>query len=474
MKRAACITVLTFLILCISAVAGRAQDVEWQVEVGFAGRYAQDSWTPLRVVLHNRGDSRTGRIVVPVSRDSYSEPILYTVPVDLPKGTRKSYRLVVPRLDHSTQIKLHAGTATDVKKLQSANSTPPEELMMVVLSSTEGILGFLNGTPAPVSGTAAFDYERMSSSQQSTSEFVVAPASWGALPQSWLGWDGADVVVVADSELGEADEREIEAMRLWVRLGGTLIVTGGAKAPALSDGRLGDLLPVEANGTRTVASLSALEQWGEEPVADQRALIADGSLTEDAEVLMGDEQTPLIVARPEGAGTVVMTTFDFAAEPVKYWDGQQKLWARMVSAGLRGEVAEGEVLAAAAGARMVPWGGGGGGVAAAAGHTEEASLPPLWLVVGFLVAYIVMLVPLNYWFVNRMNRRELEWLTTPAIILLFFGAAYGTGFALRGHQTLLNRVAVIEVQAGQGVARALSFAGIFSPAKMDYALALEG
>lgn len=473
MNRAMRLTGLIVLTVIWSALACQAADVEWQVEAGFGDRYTQDAWTPLRVILSNRGESRTGRIVIPVARDDYSEPTIYSVPIDLPRGTVKSYRLLVPQVNYRMQVKLFAGDQTEVRELQGASSTAPEDLLTVVLSSTEGILGFLNATPAPVPGRATGEYYGSSQVSSATSEFVIARARWGELPDSWLGWDGADVVVVADSELGNAEEAELEALRLWVQLGGTLVVTGGARAPALADGRLGDMLPMEVGGTRTVTDLGALEQWGEEPIPRQAALIADGKLREGAEMLLGSAGTPLVAAWPQGAGSVLMTTFDFTAEPVKYWDGQQKMWARMVALGVRGETTESVLIGGASGQRYYPW-GVGGNVGMAAGHTEEASLPPLWLVIGFLVAYIVMLVPLNYWFVSRMQRRELAWLTTPLIILLFFGAAYGTGFALRGHQTLLNRVAVIEVAAGQGVARALGFAGIFSPAKMDYEMRLEG
>ncbi len=453
-----------------SVLAGSAQPVQWHVEVGFDGHYTQDAWTPLRVVLDNRGNSRTGRVLVPVHGRNAPNAVTHSVPVELPQATRKSYRLIVPDLQHRQEVRLQAGGLRTAQRVSGAASAP-EDVLMVVLSGGDSILGFLNGTPAGMLGQTPI-VTRYSNRSPASGRFVVAHCDWGTLPQTWLGWDGADVAVVAHSDLGEADERELEALRLWVRLGGTLVVTGGTHAPGLSEGPLGEMLPIQARGTRTVEDLAPLEEWGGEPIARQAALIADGTRREDAEVLLGRAEQPLVLRRRLDAGTVLMTTFDFAAEPVRYWDGQQQMWSRLLSAG-GGDGPHNQFLSLMGESDPYSY-YRGSGVAGAAAQTEKAALPPLWLVIGFLVSYIVVLVPVNYWFVNRMNRRELAWLTTPAIILVFFGAAWGTGFALRGHQTLLNRVSVLETGAGQGVARAVGYAGIFSPAKMDYTMRLNG
>lgn len=471
MHRALRLIWLIALMLTASALAGSAADVECQIDPGFGGRYTRDAWAPVRITLLNKGKSASGRIAMHAQTNDYGGTVLYTVPIELPTGARKSYRLLLPELASGQRVRIEAGGETIGYQLQGTTPVAPEELLLVVLGSGDGVLGFLNGTPAPVAGRPdARSYQQ--SSAATANQFVIAQARWGALPVNWLGWDGVDAAFVSDAELGDASAEEVEALALWVRLGGTLVVTGGARAPAIAAGPLGDLLPMEVSGTRTARDLSGLEAWGLQPIRRQAALIAEGVLREDAEVLLGTQAEPLVVRRKLDAGAVVMATFDLTAEPVKYWDGQEALWRRLVGAGLSAGRDEAESLLTQV---TPPWmygSAGSVGLAGAAGSTQEASLPPLWLVTGFLVAYIVALVPVNYWFVNRLKRRELAWLTTPAIILVFFGAAWGTGFALRGHQTLLNRLAIVEVDAGQQVARAIGYAGIFSPAKTDYTLRL--
>jgi hypothetical protein len=95
--------------------------------------------------------------------------------------------------------------------------------------------------------------------------------------------------------------------------------------------------------------------------------------------------------------------------------------------------------------------------------------PPSFKVISlFLIGYIVCLVPLNYLALKKLDRRELAWVTTPAIVLAFSVLAYGLGFVLKGRAVVLRSVSLIEVQASTGAGAAQSYYSIFSPRKASY------
>ncbi len=163
-----------------------------------------------------------------------------------------------------------------------------------------------------------------------------------------------------------------------------------------------------------------------------------------------------------------MTSFDYTASPVKYYES---LWPKLLS--FRSSPLE---LAEAGGRPGEPRYGGGGPTVPlneAVATMPQAELPSIWLVVGFLVAYIIVLVPLNYYLLNRLDRRELAWVTTPAIVLLFSFGAYGLGYGMRGGAVLLNRIGIIEAGAGATVGRGTAYAAIFSPSRTGYDLAMD-
>src|SRR5262249_47792002 len=104
---------------------------------------------------------------------------------------------------------------------------------------------------------------------------------------------------------------------------------------------------------------------------------------------------------------------------------------------------------------------------------SQADLPSFWLVAGFLVAYVVALVPLNYLFLRWRGGREWAWLTAPAIMAAFAVAAYGLGCAIRGNRVLLVRIGIVEAAAARRLGRAVTYAGLFSPQRANYEVQAE-
>jgi hypothetical protein len=83
-------------------------------------------------------------------------------------------------------------------------------------------------------------------------------------------------------------------------------------------------------------------------------------------------------------------------------------------------------------------------------------LPSLNLIALFTLGYVLLLVPINYLVLKRLDRKELAWLTTPAIIVLFSVGSYAIGASTRAHIVSFNRVAVLETQAGSDRAYGLA------------------
>jgi hypothetical protein len=102
----------------------------------------------------------------------------------------------------------------------------------------------------------------------------------------------------------------------------------------------------------------------------------------------------------------------------------------------------------------------------------QLDIPAFYIVALFLLAYIIVLVPVNYFFLKARDKKEYAWLTTPAIVLVFSVGAYMIGYGFKGGRTLLVRVGVVEARAGQNAAPNLVYAGLFSPRKTGYDLQL--
>ena len=78
---------------------------------------------------------------------------------------------------------------------------------------------------------------------------------------------------------------------------------------------------------------------------------------------------------------------------------------------------------------------------------SAAKTPPFEAVAGFVFLYIGLLVPANYLILKRLGKRELAWLTVPLLAVQFSGGAYALGRTLKTSPMTAHRVSVLETYA---------------------------
>jgi hypothetical protein len=81
--------------------------------------------------------------------------------------------------------------------------------------------------------------------------------------------------------------------------------------------------------------------------------------------------------------------------------------------------------------------------------------------------------PANFLILRRLKRRELAWLSLPALVILFSGLAFVAGSRIRGQQAVVNRLAVVRSWPGAGHAQVDGLLGLFSPQRGSYQLVVE-
>jgi len=96
------------------------------------------------------------------------------------------------------------------------------------------------------------------------------------------------------------------------------------------------------------------------------------------------------------------------------------------------------------------------------------ALPPTSGLLILIGAYIVIIGPINYFILKRIDRRELAWITMPLLVLAFTAASFGYGFVLRGTDVLVNEVAIVRGAPDATEASAQVYFGVFSPTRATY------
>jgi hypothetical protein len=94
----------------------------------------------------------------------------------------------------------------------------------------------------------------------------------------------------------------------------------------------------------------------------------------------------------------------------------------------------------------------------------------IWWVILLLTALALLLGPLDYKLLKRMDRLPLTWLTCAVWIALFTGGAYYGVQELRGGKMQTRAVSVLDAIADDGPAWSSVYSGLFAPKSDDYRL----
>ena len=310
------------------------------------------------------------------------------------------------------------------------------------------------------------------------------------LPDKWFGYNSADVVVLTTGDSGFidgllSDEVKRSALFEWVRRGGKLLLSVGKNQGLLANREpLKALLPVDLVGISTPKSLRVdFKTVSADDLADPlgKNLIdltkfekkPGRGVREVATYVDGNKNGPLIVQAPYGLGRVTVAAIDLDQPPFTRWKGQGAFWEQLL-------VESGPLYSSA---RADDY----SGMVSLQEQNDIVSrlqrsldsfdgvpIIPFYLVALFILVYIVIVGPLDYFFVKKIIKRpELTWVTFPLVVLVVSAASYFTAYALKGDAQQINKVDLIDIDEQTDTIQGTSWFSIFSPHIQNYTIGVE-
>lgn len=419
-----------------------ASSVEISLRALVGGRYEVGGWAAVAVTLVNDGEPTEGTL------SAESEGGTVQRFVEMPAGARKVVMLYVQPEAFQRRITV---------AYQEPNGTVEAEVEVRVMEqsgSQLAIVGDGNGALRPQI-TSALD------------ESAAEPVTIGAadIPERPEALEGISAMVWAtdSAALGEAQRRSIQR---WVANGGELVVVAGADWQARTAG-FADILPLSSIAALDGVPHAALATWsGSQAPALAADTVASGPLHEDARALVSAEDgTVLLSMRPVGAGRTILIGSDFATEAYRAWEGAPRIWSRLVPANTNFEQFMGGGIPVAEESLN--------SMLQALGNLPSLEVPPAEMLLAVIVGYILLLGPISYLVLRRLDRRELAWITAPVLVVLFTACSYGIGNALKGSDVITNQIALIRTSTAGGAATVQTYAGIFSPQRATYDLRVD-
>ncbi len=413
-----------------------ASSVQIDARALVAGRYAVGGWVALSVTLVNDGAPTEGSLSAVTTLSTVERH------VEMPAGARKIVSLYVQPDAFVRSIEVtYTEPNGSVKAAADIGVFEISGDQYATVGDTTGTLrpqitGAVQiGMPEPISLSAADIPER---------------------PEPMAGI--TSIVWAADSAaLNEAQRRSLER---WVADGGQLVVLGGPDWQARTAG-VAEMLPLEGLAAIDGVPQAALAEWAgaDEPaVAD--ATVSTGTLRDDATPLVvAPDGTILASMRPLGAGRVVFIGTDLATDDHRGWVGAPALWGRVLPGAMV----------------LDPFGGGfprsqeiDTAFAQALNTLPALDVPPAELLLAVIVAYILLIGPMSYLVLRRLDRRELAWVTAPILVLVFSASSFGIGRSLKGSDVIVNQISLVRSTTAGTAASVETYAGVYSPDRAAY------
>lgn len=414
--------------------------VTLEARVLLDGHVRQASWMAIEVRVRNDGPAVAGELRLTggmAGRTSFGTL------VDLPTQSAKVYRMYAqpPGFGRTLEITL----------VEDSTAIARVEVAFTSHDATQMIAGVVAERPGAIIGSLD-----LLPNQQNLAPLII-PLDLAELPRRVESWATLDRLIWQDTDASALEPEQLAALRGWIAGGGRLVIVGGTTGPDSLAGFPDDVLPYRPVTTTDVAPAALLGLLGELPEGATDLPTMSGSMIDGRALARSGDQV-IAAERSYGSGAVTLLGFDPTTEWIRGSDLVDGLWRRLLPP-------------RAAGGPIVT---DDSQLVSAVSQLPELALPPIGSLVAVLGVYILLIGPINYLVLRRLDRRDWAWITMPVMVVVFTAGSYGYGALIRGSELIVNEIAIVRGSPGATEGTAQVYLGVFSPSRGTYQLEVPG
>lgn len=483
--------------------------LQFDVFLGYDGIVPPGRWCPVVFEIKNDGPGFVGTVEV---TEGWRNPQTRRTVVELPTGTLK--RLVMPVFSPGGLSGLWDARLLDERGKVRAEQTGLRSRRNIRTSTP--LLGALVRTP---SGMPAPQPIRPADKAQQPATARLLP---DIFPDNPLALEGLDCLYLSTEKALALKTGQVEALLDWLHGGGHLIVGVEQVNDVTATPWLKEVVPCDLSDMRTVQGHSELQEslrdWmlsvnaaraaetketsgrdsgaprpetappapgGQsrlpartaaattnvfedlpvDPAFELAALPVATGRVRDGRVVVAAEggDKPLIVTANRGCGQVTLLLFSPEREPFRSWQNLPTFWAWLND--------KPGALRVSEDSRQTVGLSSDGIFGAMIGTRQVHKLAVTWLL-GLLLVYLLVIGPLDRYWLRRIGRPMLTWITFPCYVVMFSMLIYVIGYKLRAGDSEWNELHVVDVlgKGEQARLRGRTYASVYSPSNQKYRL----
>lgn len=493
------------LLLTLPARAAMRDFEVFDVFVGYDGILPESSWFPVVCEIENKGPGFNAVFEITSGQAGQTRQM----PLELPTGTHK--RFVIPVFSAGRYM-----GGWNARLLDERGRTRAEAIVRQVRKTSSFHVPLVGALSRTMNGRPVLP--EVANQPRPELKLEVSRLQPDLFPDNPIALEGLDTIYLNSEQAMEDRLRvnQVKALLAWLHGGGHLVV--GVEQITHVNGTewLRQLLPCELTGMASVNAHAELHDWvtstrridgreysfqdtvsssptpqprrttGRVPIQPATTVpipnpfarlpldpqfpgnplqIATVTLR-DGQVVMGSEAEPLVITARRGRGQITVLTFSPERDPFLSWKLRPDFWAKLANV-------PPVLLTDRAQDRY--YGYSVDGVFGAMIDSKQVrKLPVGWLLL-LLVGYLAVIGPIDRWWLKKINKQMLTWITFPVYVVSFSLLIYFIGYKLRAGESEWNELHVVDVipTGEQADLRGRTFASVYSPANARYPLASE-
>jgi hypothetical protein len=466
--------------------------LQFDAFLGYGGVVPEASWFP--IVCEVKNDGPTFVATVELTAGSYSPGQTLRMVVELPTGTLK--RFVLPVFSSARNY-----ATWDVRLLDERGKIRAEQLNLRPTRLALRATSLVGAIPRTAGGTPVIKPISLQSAELQPAVARIMPQIF---PDNPLVLEGMSCLYLNSERAVDLNVRQVEAIVAWLNAGGHLIVAVEQISEVTATPWLRNLFPVDLKDMQSVARHPELQEWlqsaswatnvpyfagnrraasaktrtapppdvtavnpfsnlPDDPAFEAAALqVAVGPLR-DGSIVISATDIPLMVTAQRGRGRVTALLFSPEREPFLSWTNLPTFWAKLIEV-------PGAWYASKDYSRSSGW-SSDGIFGAMIDSRQIHKLPVGWLLL-LLLVYLVVIGPLDHYWLKRIGKPMLTWITFPCYVVLFSLLIYFIGYKLRAGESEWNELHVVDVlpKGDRAELRGQTYVSVYSPANQKYTL----
>ncbi|WP_107947222.1 hypothetical protein [Lysinibacillus parviboronicapiens] len=421
MKKSSITALIVLLMFVMSFMlpvsqASAAPTLEVQANAGMAGKAKYQSVVPLQVTVKNNGADFSGDMAINAS-SSFEAASALVLPLDIAAGEEKTIELYLDGLaDYSySEADLFAFYEGSIEKGKKVAYKGTKRLQANFLDPSTTFIYTLTDKSDRLSA-----YLRLSqfSSSGNVEIFNLNQLKDFTLPEDAQGYAMANIIAVDENSIADLSQNQQEALLKWVQDGGTLLL-GASDQVLTTAGIFKDYLPLTLSQQMKTVSAGSLTKLSGGGIFTKDISVYTATDNQGSVAILKENDTTLAAKKKLGSGEIVQTTFSLGDQPLASMDGYAALTAKMLNIQILSQqgMMQGQSTMDQISYEL---------------RSINELFPSFEVSVSYMliviILYILIIGPLLYFVLKKMDKREHAWWLIPAIsvaisiALFIFGA----------------------------------------------------